>query len=339
MSMPQASRPAETAELETLENGILKGWAKGCRTLHVFANGRVVGRLPLPQAASGARQAFAWDARGLAPSLLLSDTLAFEIRGAPEGQALASLDVAASRLLARPAPRAADGMEGYIDECEGGKIRGWVWSRAEPFRSLPVHIFIDGRFAGRFIAGEHRPDLAALGKGEGRHGFRADVTEFFRALGSRHPQVEVITQDECWVVPFAPHAAPASAPPPARRPFWKRRPRIAPNPASPRDFAADMAAVPAYPKKVFDIAAVADRKMPDPFAADYTLLALEFLRREAVDLSERLQSDPARHTENLRRLRALEQQLQHLSALGQSIVAAQALAALPARHDGGKTAD
>jgi len=61
---------------------------------------------------------------------------------------------------------------GWLDEATPVSVRGWVASRASAEARVEVELHIDGRAAGRRLADEPRPDLAAAGvPGDGRHGF------------------------------------------------------------------------------------------------------------------------------------------------------------------------
>src|SRR5262249_51237940 len=58
-------------------------------------------------------------------------------------------------------------------------------SKEQPDAPLTLLILVDDALAGRILANRYRPDLAAAGIGDGRHGFRFD---FPRSLspGERH---------------------------------------------------------------------------------------------------------------------------------------------------------
>lgn len=53
----------------------------------------------------------------------------------------------------------------------GGLVRGWAWRRSEPLERLTVELHQDGRRVATARAQEFRPELLALGKGDGCHGF------------------------------------------------------------------------------------------------------------------------------------------------------------------------
>lgn len=310
-------------KIENVEGGVVTGWATGGDFVHLFANASPVARIRLePARASTGPRRFRHDLTGIAPRLLLSDRLVLDIRDA-ESNIFASASVDTVNFL-RPAAQRRNIVEGYVDEYLNGVVRGWVWNPTDPFSPLTIRIFVNDRFAGAYRADGPRADLAALGKGDGNHGFQADVTEFFARFGGSSPAICVETVEPAGNrVPIGNHAKPAAS-------FFRRKPRFDLRKIlTPRDYVAEIAATPPYPKKVFDVAAVPGTRMPDPFAADYTLLALEFLRREASDLAEAMSAAPDREKEA--QLRALERQMRHVAALAESIAAAQKLtASLPA---------
>ena len=53
----------------------------------------------------------------------------------------------------------------------GGLVQGWAWRRSEPLERLTVELHQDGRRIATARAQAFRPDLLALGKGDGCHGF------------------------------------------------------------------------------------------------------------------------------------------------------------------------
>jgi D-alanine transfer protein len=62
-------------------------------------------------------------------------------------------------------------IEGSLDAVDGGDLEGWVWDALRP--DVPVSIEIDDgqRRLGLIAADGDRPDLAQIGKGNGKHGF------------------------------------------------------------------------------------------------------------------------------------------------------------------------
>lgn len=64
-------------------------------------------------------------------------------------------------------------VEGCVDRISTTEISGWVWDRASPQSRLEVRIEVDGVIAARVSANRLRPDLKAIGKGDGQYGFLA----------------------------------------------------------------------------------------------------------------------------------------------------------------------
>jgi hypothetical protein len=62
-------------------------------------------------------------------------------------------------------------VEGWVDHVSGRGVAGWAWSPIYPDLRLPVSVWKNGHKVADLIACEFRPDLASLGKGDGRFGF------------------------------------------------------------------------------------------------------------------------------------------------------------------------
>jgi MoaA/NifB/PqqE/SkfB family radical SAM enzyme len=62
-------------------------------------------------------------------------------------------------------------VEGWVDHVSGRGVTGWAWSPIYPDLRLPVSVWKNGRKIADLIACEFRPDLATMGKGDGRFGF------------------------------------------------------------------------------------------------------------------------------------------------------------------------
>lgn len=60
---------------------------------------------------------------------------------------------------------------GTVDEVTPGRIAGWAWEADQPDASVMVDIFDGDEHLASVRAGLERPDLQALGMGNGRHGF------------------------------------------------------------------------------------------------------------------------------------------------------------------------
>ena len=76
-------------------------------------------------------------------------------------------------------------LRSFLDEATRHRVAGWVQDEEQPDAPLTLLILVDDALAGRILANRYRPDLAAAGIGDGRHGFRFD---FPRSLspGERH---------------------------------------------------------------------------------------------------------------------------------------------------------
>jgi glycosyltransferase involved in cell wall biosynthesis len=76
-------------------------------------------------------------------------------------------------------------LRSFLDEVSRHRIAGWAQDEAQPDAPLSLLILVDDGLAARVLANRHRPDLAAAGIGDGRHGF---CFEFANGLspGERH---------------------------------------------------------------------------------------------------------------------------------------------------------
>src|SRR5437764_14950812 len=77
-------------------------------------------------------------------------------------------------------------LRSFLDEVSRERIAGWAQDEAQPDAPLSLLILVDDALAARVLANRHRPDLAAAGIGDGRHGFRF---EFPDSLSSRERHV------------------------------------------------------------------------------------------------------------------------------------------------------
>lgn len=71
----------------------------------------------------------------------------------------------------------ARAFEGHIDRYEGGLVTGWAWDKDLPDSPIRLEIFSQTELLGEGEANEYRPDLATLGKGNGRHGFQIKIKQ------------------------------------------------------------------------------------------------------------------------------------------------------------------
>ena len=74
------------------------------------------------------------------------------------------------------------GVEGWVDGCDGGVVRGWAWRVGAPAEKVVLEIFADGQPAGEGAAIIPRADLEAGGKGDGACGFAVPVSAADGAL-------------------------------------------------------------------------------------------------------------------------------------------------------------
>ncbi|MFD1141962.1 putative Ig domain-containing protein [Larkinella insperata] len=74
---------------------------------------------------------------------------------------------------AAPVIKRTGNFEGYLDTytCEGD-IWGWVWDRNLPNTPLPIEVLDGSNVIGTFTADVVRPDLVAVKKGNGQHGYQ-----------------------------------------------------------------------------------------------------------------------------------------------------------------------
>jgi hypothetical protein len=319
---------AATISIAGLKDGVLTGAATRPALIGLINDRRAV-RL-FASAEHGAPGPWRWDLKTVAPLHLLSDEMKIDLTLADdETNVLASMRIQAKDIAPWRESRAGkDAFEGYLDSLDNGRAQGWVWRAADPTRSQTLYAYVGERFAGAYLADRYRADLAALGKGEGRHGFDIDLAPFLDA--APNARVKIVTAEPYGWEPVS-HAAPKKG---LLSRLTERKPRLGVI-GSPQELVAAIANTPPYPKKVYDIAQVARAKMPDAFAADYTILALEFARREAAELGERVAAstgeERARHEKNLAQV---EYQLRRLTTLGEALAAGQKLMAAQATKDG-----
>jgi putative sugar O-methyltransferase len=84
--------------------------------------------------------------------------------------------------------------EGYVDSVNNVEIRGWAFDNSFPNDPLTLEILAEGRVVATVCADQHRPDLAAAGKGTGFHAFSyqmkskvSDARLAARIVGKRWP--------------------------------------------------------------------------------------------------------------------------------------------------------
>jgi len=325
----------DAAKIEKIEQGVILGQlSPKCVPSWVAVNDRSIAVLNeshlLPASASddAPLRRFALDLRSLAPELLLADHLSFALRTMIGTQRTLDCHEIPTNAFLKPVRRKLKDstLEGFIDEYSTGRLRGWVWDRANPQRPVVILAFLERRFIGRHVADKYRPDLAALGKGDGRAGFDVDISPFLAQAVHGARGLEVYSEDpEGWIVPLAGHLRSTLRKRIAGIFRSSQSSMLGALPNTTEEFVAQLVQTPPYPKKVFDISAVAKKKMPDPYSADYTLLAIEFLRREAAMLSEALSKETENWRQNNAQLRLVESQMAHLCKLGEAIATSQKL--------------
>jgi len=104
-------------------------------------------------------------------------------------------------------------LQGCIDQVGWTDIGGWVWDPNAPGERIRLEVMKGESKIVRGLAGDHRPDLAAFGIGDGGHGFKINLNgELSR--NTRHV-LEVRCADTGAIVPGSPIILdPAELPPP-----------------------------------------------------------------------------------------------------------------------------
>jgi hypothetical protein len=73
----------------------------------------------------------------------------------------------------------AGGYEGFLDEVSCEVVRGWAWDPSKPDAPLTIELYDGNRLLKTLAADQLRPDLADLGKGNGKHMFREAAPKEF----------------------------------------------------------------------------------------------------------------------------------------------------------------
>jgi hypothetical protein len=73
-----------------------------------------------------------------------------------------------------------DRFEGFLERIDNGWVFGWAWNGRLPNAPIEIEVLVDGTSAGRATASLYRPDLESVGKGDGRHGFEAQLPDGVR---------------------------------------------------------------------------------------------------------------------------------------------------------------
>lgn len=74
-------------------------------------------------------------------------------------------------------------LRSFLDEVSRNRIAGWAQDDAQPNAPLRLLILVNDTLVARVLANRHRPDLAAAGIGDGRHGFRFDFPDGLASSG------------------------------------------------------------------------------------------------------------------------------------------------------------
>lgn len=74
--------------------------------------------------------------------------------------------------LRRLGPGGARGIDGFVDGCVAGEIRGWAIDPSQPNRRVHLVAISDGKVVAETLADLLRADLVQDGRGDGRHAFR-----------------------------------------------------------------------------------------------------------------------------------------------------------------------
>jgi hypothetical protein len=67
---------------------------------------------------------------------------------------------------------------GVLDECGPTFVRGWIYDASRPNDTLTLDVVVDGRRVQQIAVDRDRPDIRALAKSHGRHGFEAEIACF-----------------------------------------------------------------------------------------------------------------------------------------------------------------
>jgi glycosyltransferase involved in cell wall biosynthesis len=68
-------------------------------------------------------------------------------------------------------------LRSFLDEADRHRVAGWAQDDDQPGAPLTLLILVGDALAARVLANRYRPDLAAAGIGDGRHGFRFEFPQ------------------------------------------------------------------------------------------------------------------------------------------------------------------
>jgi len=89
-------------------------------------------------------------------------------------------------------PGSAARVDGFVDGCVAGEIRGWAMDPRQPNRRIHVVAAVDGRVVAEALADQLRADLVQDGRGDGRHAFRLRLPAALLDGEPRRVQVQAI---------------------------------------------------------------------------------------------------------------------------------------------------
>ena len=93
---------------------------------------------------------------------------------------------------ASPWSRGRAVIEGFVDGCLAGEVRGWALDAAHPNRRVHVVALSDGQVVAETLADLSRADLMQEGRGDGRHAFRLRLPPGLLDGGRRTVEVRAI---------------------------------------------------------------------------------------------------------------------------------------------------
>ena len=96
------------------------------------------------------------------------------------------------RLIPPPPPAHEEKVETWSPSV----VEGYVWRRDHANGGLEVDIYVDSRWAMRVPANIDRPDLKERKYGNGRHGFRADLSPWFQDGMSHSVEIRLVSTNQ-----------------------------------------------------------------------------------------------------------------------------------------------
>lgn len=83
-------------------------------------------------------------------------------------------------------------IEGFVDGCVAGEIRGWAMDPRQPNRRVHVLALCEGRVVAEALADLSRMDLIQDGRGDGRHAFRLRLPPALLDGSPRNVRIEAV---------------------------------------------------------------------------------------------------------------------------------------------------